>query len=369
MRAVTVLMTTDVSGGVWTLALDLARGLCASGTNVVLAALGGPLRSAQRLDAARTRGLILADCPWLVGHDADGTAAAAWLQALAADCAPDVVHLHGMAHAGLRFPAPVVVTMHASPASWFRDVRRAPLPASWHRHEQTVKQGLACARVIVASTRVMALNLLRDYAPVAPVLVVANGRDRSACRPAVKEPFVFTSGRLSDEARNSVAVAAIAPHLSWPIYAAGEGSEGLAGVHGLGFLPTPDLAAWLGRASIFVLPATHEPFGLSVLEAALSGCALVLGDIPSLRETWDGAACFVDPASPAALAAAVQLLISDEPRRLDLQARAAAHAQRYSAAVMTSAYLAIYEQLVGVPLAVPPSGRGHTACSPVDIEA
>ena len=36
-------------------------------------------------------------------------------------------------------------------------------------------------------------------------------------------------------------------------------------------------------------------FGFSVLEAALSGCALVLGDIPSLREIWGDAALFVPP--------------------------------------------------------------------------
>jgi hypothetical protein len=44
-----------------------------------------------------------------------------------------------------------------------------------------------------------------------------------------------------------------------------------------------------------VLPARYEPFGLSVLEAALSGCALVPGDIASLRGNWDGVAEFVCP--------------------------------------------------------------------------
>ena len=34
----------------------------------------------------------------------------------------------------------------------------------------------------------------------------------------------------------------------------------------------------------------YEPFGLSILEAAASGCALVLGDIPTLRENWSEAA-------------------------------------------------------------------------------
>ena len=49
----------------------------------------------------------------------------------------------------------------------------------------------------------------------------------------------------------------------------------------------------MGRAAIYALPARYEPFGLSILEAALSGCALVIGDIPSLREIWADAALFV----------------------------------------------------------------------------
>ena len=67
-------------------------------------------------------------------------------------------------------------------------------------------------------------------------------------------------------------------------------------MHCSGRLTPPQMARVVSRApSIYALPARYEPFGLSVLEAALSGCALVLGDIPSLREIWDGAALFVDP--------------------------------------------------------------------------
>ena len=67
----------------------------------------------------------------------------------------------------------------------------------------------------------------------------------------------------------------------------------------LGELPRDELADWYARAPIYALPARYEPFGLSVLEAALSGCALVLGDIPSLREIWGGAALFVAAATTA----------------------------------------------------------------------
>ena len=54
----------------------------------------------------------------------------------------------------------------------------------------------------------------------------------------------------------------------------------------LGKLPAAEMKLWFAHAAIYCLPARYEPFGLSVLEAGLSGCALVLGDIPSLREIW-----------------------------------------------------------------------------------
>ena len=57
------------------------------------------------------------------------------------------------------------------------------------------------------------------------------------------------------------------------------------------------MSKWLRRASIYAFPAKYEPFGLSVLEAALARCALVLGDTQSLREIWRDAAIYVPPDS------------------------------------------------------------------------
>jgi glycosyltransferase involved in cell wall biosynthesis len=72
------------------------------------------------------------------------------------------------------------------------------------------------------------------------------------------------------------------------------------------------------RAAIFAAPALYEPFGLGVLEAARSGCALLLSDIASFRELWDGCAEFVDPRDPAAIAAAIRRLLEDPARRAEL---------------------------------------------------
>ena len=118
-----------------------------------------------------------------------------------------------------------------------------------------------------------------------------------------------------------------------------------------GKLAPADLALRLGHAAIFALPARYEPFGLTVLEAGLSGCALVLGDIPSLREVWDGAALFVSPDQPDTLAEALEHLIQDGWWRELMAQRARARALRYTPALMAYAYVRLYARLkcVGMP--------------------
>jgi glycosyltransferase involved in cell wall biosynthesis len=126
----------------------------------------------------------------------------------------------------------------------------------------------------------------------------------------------------------------------------------LNGVECLGPLPHSALIAEMRRAGIFVSPALYEPFGLSVLEAAASGCTLVLADIPTFRELWNGAAFFVDSRDHAALLAALQTLGSDEPLRDQLQRAARTRARRYSLARMTEAYRDLYSQLQLLPVAL-----------------
>src|SRR5690606_29955126 len=110
-----------------------------------------------------------------------------------------------------------------------------------------------------------------------------------------------------------------AEDLPYPVLIAGASSAGRAGGKAIMLkrVPRMRLAAYYRRALLFVHPARHEPFGLPVLEAALSGCTLVLGDIPSLRELWGPVATFVDPNDARALREAIA----------DLAARPDEHAE------------------------------------------
>jgi glycogen synthase len=78
------------------------------------------------------------------------------------------------------------------------------------------------------------------------------------------------------------------------------------------------------------------------LEAALSSCARVLGDIPTLRELWSGAALFVPPDDHDALLTALANLIRQPAPRAHFGRAARMRGLDDSLARMTAAYLHAY---------------------------
>ena len=137
-----------------------------------------------------------------------------------------------------------------------------------------------------------------------------------------------------------------------PVLAAGptEGPGGarvtLANVQTLGRLSEGEVTRRLAERPVFVSAALYEPFGLSVLEAAQAGCALVLSDIPSFRELWDGAAEFVLAEEDRAIAAAIERAVQDDAHRTRLGAAARARAGRYTVEAMAAGTAAVYSALL-----------------------
>lgn len=349
-----VLMTGDTVGGVWNFTMELAEALREHDVQVVLAALGGMPSDGQWREAAEIPNLtVLASewkLEWMEHPWPDVEASGRWLLDLEKECAPDVVHLNSFGHGALQWQTPVVLTAHSCVASWWSAVKGEALPRSWSRYRRQVKRSLEAVHTITAPSDAMLGTIVENYGiNMDKCRVIPNGRRAARFRRRVKEPLVLTVGRLWDAAKNVAAVVEAAPHLPWPMYLAGEEqspSGARVPLDGccrmLGRLSSDQLADWYARAAIYALPARYEPFGLSVLEAALSGCALVLGDIPSLREIWNGAAIFVPPNDAERLAAACRDLIANETNRKELSRRSLERARRFTPERMASAYLATY---------------------------
>jgi glycogen synthase len=349
-------MTADAVGGVWEYALDLARWLTARDVQVLVAIMGPEPTAAQRADAAAIPGLLLHAKPyaleWMPDAWADVDRAADWLLGLADEYAPDVVHLNGYAHAMLPWNAPVLVVAHSCVYSWWYAVHGTHPPAAWEEYHRRVTAGLRAVDAVVAPSHAMARSLYRCYGITRHVQVIANSRDATAWHGGVKEPFVFAAGRVWDPAKNLATLDAASLELPWPVVIAGDDvdqkgqSRRLSHARAAGVLPMAHIRPTMARAAIYAFPALYEPFGLSVLEAALSDCALVLGDIPALRENWDGAACFVDPRSADDLRHALRALIDDPAARAALGAAARQRAEIFSPARQVEAYLNCYSRLV-----------------------
>jgi glycosyltransferase involved in cell wall biosynthesis len=85
---------------------------------------------------------------------------------------------------------------------------------------------------------------------------------------------------------------------------------------------------------------------LAVLEAALCGAALVLADIPTFRELWEGAAQFVPADDPVAWARAINALAAEPAQICALGARAQERAGFFCSPVQAEAMLNVYRTAI-----------------------
>jgi glycogen synthase len=351
----TILMTADTLGGVWTYAIELARALEQFGTAVVLATMGAPLNKQQRCEIASIANLCVFESDfrleWMEDPWEDVERAGGWLLNLERRVRPDIVHINGYAHARLSWRAPIILVAHSCVMSWWAAVKHDNPPAEWDRYRAEVTAALDAADIVVAPTQAMESSLRDHYKWFGACEVIYNGRSEISFMAGRKQPLVLCAGRLWDEGKNLSLLESASRDVRWRVYAAGEyrhpsgGSASSRNLQRLGPLAPEDLARWMAAAAIFVAPAKYEPFGLAILEAALSGCALILGDIASLRELWNDAALFVSTTDSASLAEAIEELI-DRPSRLkELGRKARMRALTFSRSRMATSYVDAYSQL------------------------
>lgn len=358
-----LLMTADAVGGVWQYATELAAGLTGHGVETTLAVLGPGPSAAQREAARAVPGLSLVETglalDWL--SDASATAAAAAeVAALARRTGADIVHLNSPALAAQQpFGVPVVGVAHGCLATWWNAARPGqPLDPQMRWHEDMMARGLRACDVVIAPSAAFADTVREVYRlPVRPA-VVHNGRNVvSHGGPLAQQDCALTAGRLWDEVKNTPVLDAVAALLPFPFHAAGPATAPhgetvrTEHLHLLGTLDGAALGRHFARRPVFVSAATFEPFGLAVLEAAASGCPLVLSDIPTFRELWDGAALFVAPGDVRGFAAAIEEAVQDLPLRAALGEAARIRAQGYRARRMASATAAHYRSLLDARLA------------------
>jgi len=344
------MVTTDTVGGVWRYAVEVAAGLAGFGGKVTLVSMGPPASPAQCAEACAVEGLTFIETglplDWTAEDRAALDAAGARLREIAADAGVRSVHLHAPALVGeAPWPVPVVAVAHSCVATWWRAVRGGgELPRDLAWRARATASGLRRADAAVAPSRAFADAVEAEYG-IRNIGVIHNGR-RPVRDAAPGARAVLAAGRLWDEGKGMAALDRAAARLSAPVRAAGAvlGPGGTARFDHLCLLGTLDeegMAAARAQATVFAAPGRYEPFGLAVLEAAQAGLALVLSDIPTFRELWDGAALFAP--DDAALAATLERALDDPA---PLAARARERAERYSWTRLATATVAEHAKVL-----------------------
>jgi glycosyltransferase involved in cell wall biosynthesis len=131
------------------------------------------------------------------------------------------------------------------------------------------------------------------------------------------------------------------------VHAAALGIAG--GVRFPGWTSSADVEGLFALCAAFVFPSFYEGFGLPVLEAMARGVPVACSDRASLPEVAGDAALLFDPSDPAAIAQAIERLLSDRAEAERLRAAGRARAARFTWERAAELTLATYERALAAP--------------------
>lgn len=350
-----ILITTDSVGGVWHYAIDLASTLLEEQIGVVLVAMGPSPNTAQlsQIEKFKTMGLVFYHQPyrleWMDDPWEDVAEAGEWIKQIYREEKPDLMHFNNYAHVGLGWDVPTVLVAHSCIASWWHSVKNEPLPDRYHRYVEIVQNSFHSADVVVSPSRAMLEIYYNLYGEINNPHVIYNGLPDTLAGFSSKMPIIFSMGRLWDEAKNIHLLLEAAQNIEGDIYIAGQKPKSLSSpqnVKFLGLLSRQQIFNWLKISSLYVLPVKYEPFGLSFLEAASHKCALIGGDIPTLREIWGESMTYIDPEDSRNLAMTCNELLMQEALCKFKGEQAYHRAKNYTIMKMKDEYLGIYNEML-----------------------
>lgn len=355
-----ILMTADTVGGVWTYAQELVSGLLERGHRLTLISLGGPanksgldwMEGLQGLDYRPTNFRL----EWMRGSKRDIETSTDFLYQVIDEVQPDLLHFNQYCYGNLATGLPKIVVAHSDVVSWWTGVHgHEPEDSPWIRwYRQIVRSGLRGADLVVTPSRWMLNALGSAYGTPSEAAVIYNGRNPTHFDPQrQKQDRVISVGRIWDQAKQ-VALLCQKP-IPIPVWIAGErhepGSDSgdtprteSTAVNFCGVQTQQELRDLYADSSIYAATSCYEPFGLAPLEAAFSGCALLMNDIPVFRELWGDSAAYFETNDADDLQSMIKLLTKNTKLRETLARRALSRAlSEFSATRVIEQYESIYE--------------------------
>jgi glycosyltransferase involved in cell wall biosynthesis len=208
----------------------------------------------------------------------------------------------------------------------------------------------AAPRMLEDASAMGALRRRLDLPADRPVVLYVGGIDQRKNWKGLLEVHAELVRRRSEPPRRPalVMVGKIENDEHFPALKARIAELGLEGdVRLAGFLNDEELLRAYALSTVFFFPSLYEGFGLTPLEAMAAGVAVVSSNTSAMPEVIGDAAVPIDPSDVRACAEAVDALLSDGARRLELQATGRARAARFTWERTGKATLEAYRLLAG----------------------
>lgn len=289
---------------------------------------------------------------------------------------PDVIHSHlryanivgGLIAGQLRLPH--VVTLHSDRP----DVPDLHSVSEWARSRlelfvlrRRTDIAIACGtRVRTARSRIVGRTPMVTVANRIPPVTRPSEMVRSAMRTRLGirpgQVLMIAAGRLVPAKGFDLlleAVARIDSPEDFRVLVVGSGPDSAAlgrqigqlGLEGRVMLhgPVDKLADLLPLADIAVLPSRYEGLPLTLIEAMAAGCAIVASRVGDIESTLgSGNALLVDPGAIDPLAGALEMLLRDPAKRLELGKAALEASEPWTDVCGFIAELnAVYDEAIG----------------------
>jgi glycosyltransferase involved in cell wall biosynthesis len=280
-----------------------------------------------------------------------------YLELLVREVQPDVLHFSQYCYGDISAEIPKIIVAHSDVVSWWVAVHgKEPDDTPWiRRYREMVSSGLRGADMVVAPSQWMLNAVSKHYSCPAARAVIHNGRTPAEFNPEIpKHDFVLSVGRLWDAAKQASLL--LESQQNAPVRIVGweqePGRESAANrpipanVQLLGPRSQAELRDLYSRAGIYAATSRYEPFGLSPLEAALSGCSLVLNDNPVFHELWGDSGIYFKRDNAVDLARVIDQLRNTPETRREYADRAYRTArEKFTATRMVEQYEKIYQEV------------------------
>lgn len=251
----------------------------------------------------------------------------------------DLVHAHFSFPSGVVayllfkvFGTAYVITAHGSDVQGYNPERFVTLHRFLAPFWRVV---LRNAKAITSPSHSLAELIERNNRRPIRIEIIPNGIQSDWIESGKKGPYILVVSRLFERKGIQYFLKALEGiSLGYQIDIVGEGPNRSALEELIKTIPdtvifhgwldnrSEALAALYRRASIFVFSSMAENFPISLLEAMLSGAAIIATDIGACREVLGGTGRFIPPGDPLAIRKQLLDLTADNTARSDLGNRA-----------------------------------------------